>query len=164
MPLLLPANFTPPPTMPSAIAGMNVWLAKGALPWGCPQTIQYTGIGYITGDIAGLGGSTKMADITPHGPATQFSYDFPTLRTWGPVTFDLNYVPGLEGDAYAGGISGLMQDWAQGLQREFAVVWPDGTIDYWTAYVSKCEVKAATTAVCTAAVTLASFGPPTFSA
>ena len=160
----LPANFTPPPTLPMALAGVNATLYKGALPVGCPETISYAGVGFITGDISGLGGSTKMTDITPHGPATNFSYDFPTILTWGPVTFDVNYVPSLEGDAYSGGVSGLMNDWVNRIQRQWAVVWPDGTIDYWTAYVSKFEVKAATTGVCTAAVTLSSFGPPALSA
>lgn len=150
--------ITPPPLPPTAMAGINAYIAVGVY-GGCPATTSYVGIGNLTGDIGGLGISTKMADITPHGPASPaYSYEFPTVSTFGPVTFEVSYH---DQDAVVGTQpGGLMQLVASQTLRDFVVVWPDGGLWYFSAFISKMEVKAGLAGVCMAAMTLSSFGPP----
>lgn len=148
-----------PPTFPTAQAGINGYLSKGSI-GSCPATVTYTGIGNVIGDIGGLGVSSKLVDITPHGPNTWVCM-FPTVKTFGPVTFDVSFIPISPGDGGLGAVSGLLADADSQALRAFMYTWPDGTQWFWEAYVGDMMVKGQANGIQQGTVKLTSFGPPT---
>ena len=143
------------PTPFIAEAGVYAQLAI-AYP-GSPTT--YTTIANVIGEIGGLGGSTKMVDVTPHGPSP-WSVMFPTLITFGAVTLELAFVASGTGQGSHGAASGLMASWSTQTLEEFRMTFPDGTVWYWAAYISKFEISAPVNGVVTAKVTLETTGEP----
>jgi len=119
----------------------------------------FTTIANLIGDIGGLGGSSKMADVTPHGPSP-WTIMIPTTNTWGPVTIDIAFVASSTGDGAAGFTSGLGAVWTNQQLRNYRVTFPDNTVEYFQAYISKYEIKAPIAGAITASVTFEGFGEP----
>lgn len=152
--------------MPIAQAEAAVYavLAIGAFEAGNPPSPgadTFTPIANCIGDIA-PSGSTKMQDITPHGPSA-WTIMFPTINTFGPVAFEIAFIPSSTGDGGHGAASGLMAVWTTNQLRPYRITWPDTTVWYFDAYISKFEVKGAVNAVVTANITLDTVGEPTLS-
>lgn len=142
------------PTNAPAAAGVYARLAIGAA--GSPTT--YTFLANCISDIQ-AGGSTKMVDVTPHGPSN-WTQMFPTLNTWGPIDITVAFVAGSTGDGSAGMTSGLGSVWSNNVLREYSLTFPDGTVWYWAAYISKFVVKSQVNGIIEAAVTFDPLGEP----
>jgi hypothetical protein len=109
------------------------------------------------GDIAGPELKTTMSDVTSHSSAG-FLEQIPTIKQVGQIKFPVNFVPTNSTHSYA---AGLVKDWNNETRRNFQMVWPDGTIWSFAAFVSGVAFKAPVKGPFTADVTVDVTGAPT---
>jgi hypothetical protein len=89
--------------------------------------------------------SVKTADVTNQG--TNWTRSIPTLFEGGVMTCDLHWIPGSTGSdssgAFGGGFtSGLGSVFTQGIVAPWKLIFPDGTTQYFTGYISKFPIDA----------------------
>jgi len=95
-------------------------------------------------------------EVTSHGSPDGWREYVGTLLDGGEVEFELNFIPT---DA---GHQALISDMQNRVNRNFKIVFPDGSTWSFTALVTKFEPDAPVEGVLTASVTLKVTGKPTF--
>ena len=109
------------------------------------------------GDISGLDLKNQMEDSTTHSSAST-EESFPTIQSYGPVKFPVNFLPT---DATHNYSAGLIKDWKNRTKRNFQMVFSDGTTWTFGAYVEQVTVKATVKGILQADVTLRVTGAAT---
>lgn len=89
------------------------------------------------GDITGPELSSNMEEVTSHSSGG-FYQTIPTILSAGVISFPVNFVPSNATHSYA---AGLTLDWKNRTKRNFQMVFPDGTIWPFAAFVSKIAMK-----------------------
>ncbi len=118
----------------------------------------YVAIANVIGEIT-EGNSTKMADVTPHGPDA-WSDAFPTINT-PEITLELAFIAAGTGLGSHGAASGLVSIWTQQTLCSYSITWPDKTVWYLQAYISKVDIAAPVNGVATGKLTLSPASPLT---
>jgi hypothetical protein len=102
------------------------------------------------GDIEGPTLSSNMEEVTSHSSGGTYE-SIPTIQTLGKIKFPVNFVPTNATHSYS---AGLVKDWKNRTLRNFQMIWPDGTIWAFAAYVAEVAMKAGVKPALSADVTL----------
>jgi len=109
------------------------------------------------GDITGLDLKSTMEDSTTMSSAG-VEESFPTIRSYGPVKFPVNFLNSDAGHNYS---AGLVKDWNDRTKRNFQMVFSDSTTWSFSAYVEQITMKMPVKSIVKADVTLRVTGPAT---
>lgn len=109
------------------------------------------------GDITGLDLKNQMEDSTTHSSGGK-EESFPTIQSYGPVKFPVNFLPSDTTHSYS---AGLVKDWSNKTKRNFQMVFSDSTTWSFAAYVEQVTIKGTVKGVLQADVTLRVTGAAT---
>jgi predicted secreted protein len=133
---------------------------------GSPATIGYGTLLMRKGvavaevkDISGPNLTRTAIDVTHQQSPGRWTQMIKGLKTPGEVTFDINYLPS---DASHNAATGILSDFAvDNVIDPWSIVFPDGTVWTFPAFVSEFTPNAPVNDVFTASVTLTIAGQPT---
>lgn len=109
-------------------------------------------------DIEGLDITLNSEDATNHSSPGAWEEFIATTLAAGPVTFDVNFIPGHATHSYS---AGLIKDAVNKTKRNFQLVLPSTTTWAFAAFVEKVAPKAPVKGILTATITLKVTGQPT---